>query len=46
MVSNIIDTESTHLKGIKMRLSNIYEDYIVLTKDVKIIPHKPSKTTA
>lgn len=40
--NRIIDTEVHHLKGIKNRINKVYDDYIVLTKDVRIIPQNPS----
>ncbi len=40
---NIINTESKHLEALKTRLSKVYEEYIVLTKDVVVTPRKPSK---
>lgn len=40
----IIDTEANNLDNIKSRLTIIYEDYITLTKDVKIHPQKWNKT--
>lgn len=43
---NIINTESKHLETLKTRLSKVYEDYIVLTKDVVVTPHKPSYKTS
>ena len=39
-VINTIDTESKHLDGLKERIGNLYDDYIVLTKDVVVKPHK------
>lgn len=45
-VIKIIDSESKHLEKLKERLSKIYEDYIVLTKDVVVTPHKPSNKTS
>lgn len=36
---SLTDAESEHLKEIKARLSKIYEDFIILTKDVVIKPH-------
>lgn len=45
-VIKIIDTEAKHLETLKERLSKIYEDYIVLTKDVVVTPHKPSSKTS
>lgn len=43
---NIINTESKHLESLKTRLSKVYEDYIVLTKDVVVTPRKPSNKTS
>lgn len=40
---HIIDTEANNLDSIKSRLTIIYEDYITLTKDVKMYPHKKTK---
>lgn len=40
---NIINTESKHLEALKTRLSKVYEEYIVQTKDVVVTPRKPSK---
>lgn len=40
---NIINTESKHLEALKARLSKVYEEYIVLTKDVVVTPRKLSK---
>ncbi len=37
---NIINTESKHLETLKTRLSKVYEDYIILTKDVVVTPRK------
>lgn len=41
-VIKIIDGDIQHLEKLKARLSKVYEDYIVLTKDVVVTPRKPS----
>lgn len=42
-VIKTIDSEAKHLEKLKERLSKIYEDYIVLTKDVVVTPRKSSR---
>lgn len=46
MVIKIIDTEVQHLESLKTRLSKVYEDYLVLTKDVAVTPRKASSRTS
>ena len=41
--NKIIETEVQHLSKLKNRINKVYEDYIILTKDVKITPQNQTK---